>query len=1089
MRLAKAAGLRLGSEDVYEAKFGGHIVWPIYRIQTYPLPELYFNAWGGERVMYVSLYAYNEDEEQIRVESDIDASRFTVTKVASIHDPFNQITYEKVLQDGKYRLVFKGADLGTNDRSEASAIFRISMPDKGVTLDVNITQQENVMTTIQRHEETTGYGNLLLYPVPEGGAISDVPIVGGLFTVVGTIVCKEVDVKYVWTSKAERGGAVIQYGITHDNIPPNFAYDPDEHPGQFVSCTPKSTPAPTTTVSRADIDFGTNARNEDGVDYEINAYYKGEYDTEAVRGTRDIYQTEDRIVGTQQEVNPDFPYQAVIAGYNSIAFVPTGIDYNIGTPSLDVRAWHEERTNTVWESQAIDLGQWEDVEDPYILSQDEGVVQEFHFPLTGPTGPDADNVYHYLIGHGNMYAREQDKVQFRVENGHDSSAYSYFPSVGYITVNNEVVDSYYEDHFSVHLQDDAIGYTGGNVDILYSAYESYTREYQSHYILTVTSQEYIVNLAANYGSVSPGAVSGTGVAVLSVPQNDTFFSRAVRVDMYYTGSASVDHDSLTQDPHPPVFTLDLGETQLTFYASGRYSAGSVYTLDVTGIRTDGEGQHSFVLSASDLTITKSGDSGGRISRNGLDFTAGNLGTQVYAEVWAQYVISWDDHPEATATFLCGQEANVVEQTIPRHSEVSGFGGLIFNPASIPVAGGGVIVTGTATLVDVAAEYIWTSNEHSGGERTPGGTTTVSPDRISCSSASTIIQPDEAYFDSNAHVLSPVTSHTIVAEYGEFTASGDISQAADTYTETTEYRNYAADLSLYNTQNLNAVGGRCTYTAEAWHEERTRYNWASGGYTYSQWHTVYDTCSVYSDSQYFSASDGDIIHQNMERRPSDSVTFTAVNDNDQTATDTWSLTVTQTITQTSDDLFSLESDISIASADGDTATISFVSLTQTVTTYESGPQYTDIDEVGLTSSIVASIGTLSGSTAFGRGSVTLTIPANQSYSMRTIVLDLYYDGDRVGGTSIQQQPAIRPLEDYIIVTETAYASGRLLEFENTYSASLLATVSLEFYDQTTSSLAYSTQWVGRIAAGATERESYPGYGYGYDLIATVVSAQL
>ena len=591
MRLAKAEGLRLGSEDVYEAKFGGHIVWPIWQLSA-STTSLYFRASGGETIVYISGRARNEDGERI-TELDvieIDAREFTITKRNPSHDQYNQISYELVENPNhlpgvtKYLIKFKGDYLEDDERQALTDVtYRIAWKD--TEIDIVIAQEANTYRVIQQHLVTTGYGNLILWPVPSGAAINEVPITGGRYTITGTTISNHVTDEYVWTSGYRSGGTVDQYGILTSGVYPN-ANAPDRT-DEYISWVrkgdPPLPPGPSVSVETTDIIFGTNELHDYDIDYDIYAYFQGDYDPEPIRGHCDMSQEADYIDGYDHEVNPDFPYQAYITMYHTASFTPKGVDVTIeGAPSLEVRAWHEERDITVWHSGARVPGNWYDKEDQWAISQDEGVVQQYHFPIGSWSGPDENGKYTALVGHTNMEDRSEDKVQFMLENLGDITreTYSFFPreQYQYITVRNAVVSDVYDDTFSLNIEDATIGPMGGDVNVYYQAFQTRTTTWQSDYVRQYVYQEYLMSFTTDYGTIVE--TSTRGLATLTVPPNPNFATRRVTVNMYNAGLVNKGSDYIDQEPHVPVYTMVLDETSWGFRANGSSNAGYVFTLIV-----------------------------------------------------------------------------------------------------------------------------------------------------------------------------------------------------------------------------------------------------------------------------------------------------------------------------------------------------------------------------------------------------------------------------------------------------------------------------------------------------------------------------
>ena len=110
---------------------------------------------------------------------------------------------------------------------------------------------------------------------------------------------------------------------------------------------------------------------------------------------------------------------------------------------------------------------------------------------------------------------------------------------------------------------------------------------------------------------------------------------------------------ITQEAYAPTITYAL---ELSLSSKTLSAGGENYTLSVEGVTyTNGVETSRRNLSASALTITQSGSNA--ISRNGLTFSAQNLGTTPTNEQTANFSLVWDEHSSATATFTCKQQAN------------------------------------------------------------------------------------------------------------------------------------------------------------------------------------------------------------------------------------------------------------------------------------------------------------------------------------------------------------------------------------------------------------------------------------------------
>lgn len=499
-------GARFGGRDLYEAKLGGNIIWPVYSLALYS-DTITLSAGsyvggqpvGDEVTVAVSGVARNEDGEEVRIRVQLSASDLTITKLSG--DPNNQIT--------RNGLTFSVQNLGTTPTQEASATYMLLWTEKGVSINITVKQAANEETFTPRHTETTSYGGLVFYPVGGGAAVSEIPIIGGTYTIEGTRDYEVIAPRYDYTSGAHTGGDVESYG-SETQAPTS------------VSCS-------TATTSGADIDFASNAKNTDPISHSVYATYDG------ATGHGDIEQLEDFIAGQHDEVVAD-SYEAYVTFIGTPGVTAVG-----GSCTLQARAQHEAYTVYEWESGAVDVGPTFVVPDSFTVSQDNGGASQAHFHLGSWSGPDANGYYFSTVDHDNMAQRDTDRVQFTVENDSDPNVYD---TTSWLVVTNAAHHSY-ADVFSVVLGDDTLPFTGGTVDVNYVAVYRDTITYDSQITPVIVDTPYNVSLVTNVGTLAESAVGGSGQTTLDVPANQSYSTRTVTVQMFYIAVEKAS-DSLTQ---------------------------------------------------------------------------------------------------------------------------------------------------------------------------------------------------------------------------------------------------------------------------------------------------------------------------------------------------------------------------------------------------------------------------------------------------------------------------------------------------------------------------------------------------------------
>lgn len=151
--------------------------------------------------------------------------------------------------------------------------------------------------------------------------------------------------------------------------------------------------------------------------------------------------------------------------------------------------------------------------------------------------------------------------------------------------------------------------------------------------------------------------NGNGTATIHLDKNTTASSRTGTLTFRMIDYPSVTCTSvLTQSAYEPTITyqleLEQGDEQFSFGADGE----EVFTPLVYGVTlTDGVVTSRQSLNSSALSFAASGDA--VATRNGLTFSASNLGTTVTSQTHQIWTFTWNAHPTATATLDLYQNAN------------------------------------------------------------------------------------------------------------------------------------------------------------------------------------------------------------------------------------------------------------------------------------------------------------------------------------------------------------------------------------------------------------------------------------------------
>lgn len=279
---------------------------------------------------------------------------------------------------------------------------------------------------------------------------------------------------------------------------------------------------------------------------------------------------------------------------------------------------------------------------------------------------------------------------------------------------------------------------------------------------------------------------------------------------------------------------------------------------------------------------------------------------------------------------------------------------------------------------------YTSGAEEGGAVSTG-TESMRPTALSCEGATATLSTLNIAVDANTRNES-VRTFTVYASYDGKSAQRTLTQSADTYTEqvTIKPNSYVASEITLETGSISASGGSLTYGASAWHYTNVIRTWASGAKdTEGDVQALDDVVwsfSARSTAAAFSleASGGSCVvsHRNMGTdATTDSFTLRAAN---ASATNVYSETSGSTsnarhtgdATTTRSVTTSHWGDVS---ANGGSVSLDYISETSTPWWYDSGSSGSDVQPI--TSTISASLGSLSKTSVNGRGSVTLTLPYN------------------------------------------------------------------------------------------------------------------
>ena len=161
----------------------------------------------------------------------------------------------------------------------------------------------------------------------------------------------------------------------------------------------------------------------------------------------------------------------------------------------------------------------------------------------------------------------------------------------------------------------------------------------------------------DFAKSGSSAISRSGLVFSAADLGDTNTSAQTAIyTLTWRANSSTASFTVTQAANSVSWALSLGASSYTFAVTG-----GTYTLAVTGVKTKNGTTTTSSLTASDLTITKSGSSA--ISRSGLVFSASDLGDSTTSEQTAVFSLTWAAHSSATGTFTAKQSANSVAYSL------------------------------------------------------------------------------------------------------------------------------------------------------------------------------------------------------------------------------------------------------------------------------------------------------------------------------------------------------------------------------------------------------------------------------------------
>ena len=205
-------------------------------------------------------------------------------------------------------------------------------------------------------------------------------------------------------------------------------------------------------------------------------------------------------------------------------------------------------------------------------------------------------------------------------------------------------------------------------------------------------------------------------------------------------------------------------------------------------------------------------------------------------------------------------------------------------------GGDVTVTGKEVYTHTDTLYTHSSGSDLGGEAHTG--------LVRDTTAPTITAPEATVSGTTVSIGQRVqntesTGFNVTGTWGGYSDTQEVVRLGDSYTASTERYDYYAHLTAA-TGTIGAAGGSTVLEPTAYHSERTRYDWWSGGSTYDTATAVADDYTISGGADYFSRDGLTVSHDNMgKRETTDSVTYTVTNSGDVSKTSSFTISATNT----------------------------------------------------------------------------------------------------------------------------------------------------------------------------------------------------
>lgn len=829
-------------------------------------------------------------------------------------------------------------NMGTRLETD-SVTYTVTNGDATASIQFYATNTRSVKKAA--FDTTTGFGISL--------STISVPCTGGTITVSGTEIYTHTNTLYQYTSGATSGG--------------------ESSAGLTRAATPTVTANQDATVSGVRVTIPARVQNTQQTTYTITGTWGGYTDSEEA----------DRQGDTYTATVENYDYWAELTTTSST------IGAAGGTATLEALAGHRRRTKYAWASGGTTYSGVTDITDSVTISGSAN-----HFSRSGNT-----------VTHDNMGTREgTDSVTYTATNNSKTTVTATFEISATNTKSVKTAAHDTTTGFYIVPSATSVACTGGTVTI--TGKEVYTH-YDTLYQYTSGSTSGGAATAGLTRDVTPtvsvdldATVSGVRVTIPARIQNanPTVYTVTGRWSTY-TDTEEVDRlgDTYTSAVENYDYWVELTTTQSNISA-----AGGTATLEATAghsrrTRYDwatGGTTYSAVTSITD-TATISG-SASHFSRSGNTVTHDNMGTRLETDS-VTYTAKNTAHTSTTDTFTLSA-TNTRSVKTAAFDTTTGFR-IATSAISVPCTGGTITVSGYEIYTHTDTLYQYTSGSTSGGASTAGlersATPTVSVTGDATVSGTTITIPARI---QNAQQ----TTYTVTGTWSGRTDSEEVDRLGDTYTATVQNYDYWVELTT-TSSTISASGGTATLEALAGHRRRTKYDWATGGTTYSAVTDIEDTPVITGSASHFTRSGMTVTHENMGTRTgTDSVTYTATNNG---VTDTFTISATNSAGTPSVTNVALQLDVESEIDCTDSAFHVTGYITRTLSTpYTSGATSASTDHAGTMT--VTQNGTSKGTITNG-GQLTLNVGTNKhTTSSRSFTLALKYGTYTTSRTVLQAE---------------------------------------------------------------------------------------